>query len=147
VVDYKSSAGSQATSALGETALQLPVYAIAALAARTEPAAMTTETTTERARADAAYLGYSTRERGGTSEKRDQALSDRLDELLEADRSEGDGARPIVRRVLDLVGEGRAGDLVPTKDTAPCARCVLDGICRKPRFVVPAVEGDEGARE
>ncbi len=142
VVDYKSSAGSQATSALGDTALQLPVYAIAALAAQAERAQAA------RSRADAAYLGYSTRERGGTSEKRDRALSDRLDELLEADSGAGsDGLRPIVRRVLDLVGEGRAGDLVPTKATAPCARCVLDGICRKPRFTVPAAEGEESARE
>ncbi len=147
VVDYKSSAGSQATTALGDTALQLPVYALAALAAQAAPAATAT-LATARARADAAYLGYSTRERGGTSDKRDQALSDRLDELLDpTSGSGGDGARPIVRRVLDLVGEGRAGDLVPTKATAPCARCVLDGICRKPRFTVPAVEGEESARE
>jgi ATP-dependent helicase/nuclease subunit B len=140
VVDYKSSADKQATTALGESALQLPIYALAALAAVGDGAGGG-----QGGAADAAYLGYSTRERG-TSEKKDLALAARLDELLDAS---GDTATvpQIARRALDLVNEGRRGDFLPTLTTAPCARCALDGICRKPRFVVPADSDEEASPE
>ncbi len=152
VVDYKSSADKQATTALGESALQLPIYALAALAAVASSEGSDGGDSGGDARevgtADAAYLGYSTRERG-TSEKKDLALAARLDELLGASGEPATvPAVPLIaRRALDLVNEGRRGDFLPTLATAPCARCVLDGICRKPRFVVPASSDDEAASE
>ena len=123
IVDFKGSASGKSASALGETDLQLPLYAVAAFASL-DPAPP---------HAHAAYIAYSTREKPRT-EKSEENFHKAFVQTLATDDQ---GIPYVVRRALNILTNARSGNLVPTEGTA-CLRCDHDGACRKPRFLVPA---------
>ncbi len=129
VIDYKTSktAGLAATYRdLGRTALQLPLYALAARRALA------------RAFADGVYLPLG-----------DLAPSFRLSPQMQKRwkglfEKEADAPAPIEARALEVVGRVREGKLAPRPaDPGVCAKCSYDGGCRRPRFVAVLEEGGE----
>jgi hypothetical protein len=109
VVDYKRSKAAASPAELGRQRLQLLAYAL--VAAREEGAA----------RVDGAYL--STVEPAAPSPKWEASWAAWL----------ADGGEPARRRILDVVGAVRGGDVLP-KPGSPCGTCAFDGACRRPRF-------------
>ncbi len=129
VIDYKRSKSTVRDSSgrLGETALQIPIYALVA-GSRLE------------ASATGIYLPMQPRDLA------DASASTRAEEAVTAlARREGSAPAPIAQRVLALAVEARAGRFapLPARD-AECTYCSVSGGCRKPRFAMaPAEDVDD----
>lgn len=128
VIDYKRSKTTvtEAARSLGETALQVPLYAC--VASRELGLA-----------ASGVYMP--TQARDVTSEVKPGArAAQRMDELV----ARADGAlAEIERRALAIVASARAGGLAPMPaHESECRLCAASGGCRKPRFAMAPV--DEG---
>ncbi len=114
---------------LGETALQIPLYA--SLASR-QPGLP----------ADGAYMATQARalaklEVGGSKKNQE-----RLAELLR--RETRDGLTLAEAGALDLVTAIRQGHLVPIPAAeSECRTCSVSGGCRKPRFAMVAADDGE----
>jgi RecB family exonuclease len=128
VIDYKRSKSTvrDSTSLLGETALQVPLYA-AVIALRFE------------AHATGAYLPIQARDLALEPAKSTARAEARVTELA---------ARPrpseIERRVLDVVDRARSGWFAPLPAReSECTRCSVSGGCRKPRFAMAPADEDE----
>jgi hypothetical protein len=130
VIDYKRSKSTVTASAgsLGETALQVPLYACVASRALGVSAT-------------GAYMPTQARDVGPGNKPSAKAAA-RMDELVA--RPPG-GFAEIEQRALTLIASARAGVLVPIPASeAECRLCDVSGGCRKPRFAMaPAEEGDE----
>lgn len=122
VVDYKRSRSTvrSSTAALGETALQVPIYA--AVAARRLKASAT-----------GTYLPMQPRdlalEPAGrvNAETRVSALVDRASK----------NASEIEVRAIDIVRSARSGRVAPLPaKESECSYCDVSGACRKPRFAM-----------
>jgi ATP-dependent helicase/DNAse subunit B len=125
VIDYKTKERSAEshTAALGATRFQIALYG------RVAGAAMA------RAGAEGLYLGLQRLRPGGAPKRHEERWAE-VHELT-------DGVPGFERRVLDLVGELRRGEVaVRPYEAASCAHCDFDGVCRKPRFA-PAAPLDE----
>jgi hypothetical protein len=127
VVDYKRSKNTvrDAGSSLGETALQVPLYACVASRELELPAT-------------GAYVPTQARD-VAVDAKPSARATQRMDELV---------ARPaaallteIERRALGLAVSARAGSLAPIPaHESECRYCAVSGGCRKPRFAMAAVD-------
>jgi|GEM_PF-1190131 len=131
VVDYKKSKSSAdaGTRALGETALQVPLYA--RVASQQLGVAAT-----------GLYLPTYSRDARAMSKSSARA-ADQVTELAQA--REG-GLSPIEQRALTLIQGIRRGNVAPLPaDESTCLSCSVSGGCRKPRFMIAASEssGDE----
>jgi ATP-dependent helicase/DNAse subunit B len=130
VVDNKRSKSTVRSSSagLGETALQVPVYA--AVAARNL-----------RLETSGAYLPIQPRDLAIESRTR-SAPEERVRELA---LGAAEGASAIERRALQIIGAARRGSFAPLPASdAECTRCEYSGGCRKPRFAMaPADEFDD----
>jgi hypothetical protein len=132
VVDYKRSKSTvtASTSSLGETALQIPLYACVVARHEDLPTTGVYLPTQPRDLADEA----------SSSGRSGARARGRMDELV---RKDADGLAPIERRALEILGRVRRGDLVPVPvDDGECQRCSVSGACRKPRFAMAALEDD-----
>ncbi|MBX3187557.1 MAG: PD-(D/E)XK nuclease family protein [Labilithrix sp.] len=128
VVDYKRSKSTvrKASSALGETALQVPLYACEVSRELGLPATgLYTPTQARDVAPDA---------------KPSAKIEQQMEELVRRT----DGLAEVERRALDLVARARAGALAPIPaDESECRTCAVSGGCRKPRFAMtPEEEGE-----
>lgn len=134
VVDYKRSKSTvtASTASLGETALQIPLYACVVGRHTKLPTTGVYLPTQPRDLADDA---------GGTS----RAASRARERIAELVRRDADGLAAVERRSLDLLARVRGGDFVPVPaDEKECQFCAVSGACRKPRFAMtPLDEGEE----
>ena len=129
VVDYKSSPNlaKDAHRKLGQTLLQVPYYARAAMIAM------------DADRAEGLYLP-------GRDIPSVMATRDRFEtqwEKIGARQRSNDGLAALASKIVVPL---RRGNLLPhphNKDYAVCDRCPYDGICRRPRFVVSEDETEE----
>jgi RecB family exonuclease len=132
VVDYKRSKSTvrDAGSSLGETALQVPLYAC--IAARELGVVAT-----------GAYVP--TQARDVALETKTSARAAERQEQLKAPPPAGRGLNPIERRALSIVTSVRSGALAPVPaHESECRYCAVSGGCRKPRFAMaPLDDGDE----
>ena len=130
VVDYKRSKSTVRASSgtLGETALQIPVYAAVAARHLEMPATGTYLPMQPR------DLAQETRANGKAEER-----------VLELAKRPGRGLlAPIETRVLDLARSVRAGNLAPLPaKESECTYCSVSGGCRKPRFAMAPDEDEE----
>jgi len=123
VIDYKRSKNTvrDASSLLGETALQVPIYALVA-GRRLE------------ASATGAYVPMQPRDLA-TETKPNTKAEDRVAEL--ARREASSVPSEIERRVLQIAVEARAGRFAPVPvREGECTHCGVSGGCRKPRFAM-----------
>jgi RecB family exonuclease len=126
VIDYKRSPDSarRFTDALGETSFQIAVYGRAASVALGVAAPAGLYLPTRR-------LPLALRPKGAAA-----AWTFAHEGL--------DGIPRFERRALDLIEKVRQGDVAPRPATPDvCQTCDYDGACRKPRFVIAALSGDE----
>jgi ATP-dependent helicase/nuclease subunit B len=132
VVDYKRSQSTVlgAGASLGETALQVPLYARIATRELGVPAT-------------GAYLATQPKDLEGA--RVSPKVTQRMAELVS--RAPGEALAPIEQRALALVASVRAGALAPVPaEPRECTLCAVSGGCRKPRFAMaPLDEGDEPA--
>ena len=130
VIDYKRSKTtvSGAATSLGETALQVPLYACVA-------------SRSLGLRATGAYVPVQARD---ASSKPNAKAAARMDDLVA--RPADGGLAEIERRALAVVAGIRAGGLVPAPaNESECRFCEVSGGCRKPRFAMaPATSDEEG---
>ncbi|HSO35407.1 MAG TPA: PD-(D/E)XK nuclease family protein, partial [Labilithrix sp.] len=132
VIDYKRSKTTvQASgSGLGETALQVPLYACVASRQLGAPAT-------------GAYVPTQARDVGAGNKPSAKAAA-RMEELVA--RAPGAPFAEIERRALSLIAAARSGALVPIPASeSECRLCDVSGGCRKPRFAMAPV--DEGEDE
>lgn len=133
VIDYKRSKSTVQASAgsLGETALQVPLYACVASREVGLPAT-------------GAYVPTQARDVGPGNKPSAKAAA-RMDELVA--RGSGSALAEIERRALGIVASARSGALVPLPASeSECRLCEVSGGCRKPRFAMaPIEEGEEDA--
>jgi ATP-dependent helicase/nuclease subunit B len=126
VIDYKRSPDSarRFTDALGETSFQIAAYGRAASVALGFAASAGLYLPTRR-------LPLALRAKGAAA--------------AWASSHEGvEGTPRFERRALDLIEKVRQGDVAPRPvEPAVCETCDYDGACRKPRFVIAALGGDE----
>lgn len=125
VVDYKRSKNTvrSSTAGLGETALQVPIYAV--VAARQL-----------RAEATGLYLPMQPRDLAQLPRPKDDKVAD----LARGEPSE------IERRLADVVRRVRLGQLAPLPvRESECTYCSVSGGCRKPRFAMAPDEDAEDA--
>jgi RecB family exonuclease len=134
VIDYKRSKNTvrSALKSLGDTALQVPLYAC--ISAKMLGGGAT-----------GTYVPFAARD----------ALDGAMGEQIEAkvrelvmrprNKSNGHGLSPIEHRAIALMTAVRAGGLAPVPaDESECRWCVVSGGCRKPRFAMaPAEEIEE----
>lgn len=130
VIDYKRSKSTVTASAsgLGETALQVPLYA------RVASRALGVSGT-------GAYMPTQARDVGPGNKPSAKAAA-RMEELV---APVSGGFTKIEQRALAIVASARAGLLVPIPASeAECRLCDVSGGCRKPRFAMaPAEDGEE----
>jgi hypothetical protein len=127
VIDYKRSKTTvqASTSSLGETALQVPLYAC--VASRQIGLVAT-----------GAYAPTQARDVGPAS-KVIAKVAARMDELV--DRAASNPLAEIEKRALSIVASARSGTLVPIPASeSECRLCEFSGGCRKPRFAMAAAE-------
>lgn len=131
VVDYKRSKTTvrDAASSLGETALQVPLYACVTSRELDLPAT-------------GVYVPTQARDVAVES-KPSVRTGQRMDELIV--RSPGVALSEIERRALSIAKAVRSGGLVPLPaHESECRYCAVSGGCRKPRFAMaPAEDADE----
>lgn len=130
VIDYKRSKSTvtAAANALGETALQVPLYAAVASRELRLPATGVYLPTQARDIADA---------------RPSSRAAQRMDELV---ARPGDAAFAAIElRALEIAASVRSGALAPIPaHESECRLCAVSGGCRKPRFAMtPAEEGDD----
>lgn len=128
VIDYKrtESTVKGAGSGLGETAIQVPLYACVASRVLGVPAT-------------GRYLAAQARDVDAKPSSKVQA---RMDELVA--RAGGEPLAPIEVHARDLVLRVRSGDFAPLPpDPSVCTTCAASGGCRKPRFAMAAAEEAE----
>ena len=134
VVDYKRSKSTvrDAASGLGETALQVPLYACVA---GRELGLLAT----------GAYVP--TQARDVVIEAKPTArATQRMEELLA--RPPGGGVNEIERKALAIVMSARSGALSPVPaHESECRYCAVSGGCRKPRFAMAPVDETDDERE
>ena len=127
VVDYKRSKSTVrgAASSLGETALQVPLYACV---------------TRRELGAPATGIYVPTQARDVALEAKPNARAgQRMDELVA--RPPGAALAEIERRALDIARGVRSGALAPLPaKESECGYCAVSGGCRKPRFAMAPVE-------
>lgn len=126
VVDYKRSKSTvqRASSSLGETALQVPIYALVA-ARHLE------------LRATGSYLPIVPRDLATETKPRTTA-EDRVRELV------GGSPSVIEQRLVTLAARARAGDFAPLPaHELECTHCDISGGCRKPRFAMAPADDPE----
>lgn len=132
VIDYKRSKNTvrEATPLLGETAIQVPIYAAV---------------TGRRLEVDATGIYLPTQPRDlATETKPNTRAEDRVRDLV---RRQGGAPSEIERRVLVLAEGARSGRFTPLPAReAECTHCGVSGGCRKPRFAM-APEVDPGDAE
>ncbi|HEX7663906.1 MAG TPA: PD-(D/E)XK nuclease family protein, partial [Polyangiaceae bacterium] len=119
-VDYKSNLGAakDAHKKLGDTTLQVPLYARAAM------------TSLDADRAEGLYIPARDIPSAMTSRGKFDA---KWDEIGAREKTRPD----LARRVLEILGDVRQGKLMPIpNDPKDCDYCNFDGVCRRPRFVV-----------
>ena len=134
VVDYKRSKTtvSAASSALGDTALQVPLYACVASRELDLPAT---------------GIYMPTQARDVTAETKPSARAVlRMDELVA--RPVGSPLAEIELRALAIARSARSGALspVPAKESE-CRFCAVSGGCRKPRFAMAPIDDADDDRE
>ncbi len=126
VVDYKRSRDSakRFTDALGETSFQIAVYGRAASAALGLPALDGLYLPTRR-------LPLAARSKGAAA-------------AWTSAHDTSEGTPRFERRALEILGKVRQGDVAP-RPAGPdvCRTCDFDGACRKPRFVIGALGGED----
>jgi RecB family exonuclease len=131
VVDYKRSKSTvrDAGSSLGETALQIPLYASVAGRAGGLPAT-------------GVYVPTQPKD-VIVDTKPNARAAQRMEELVA--RSADDGPNEVERRALSIVMSARSGALAPIPaHESECRYCAVSGGCRKPRFAMaPADDGDD----
>jgi len=123
VVDYKRSKGTvkDSSALLGETALQVPIYALVAGRRLEAPAT-------------GAYVPMQPRDLA-TETKPNTKAEDRVADL--ARRASPGVPSEIERRVLALAVDARSGRFAPLPAReAECTHCSVSGGCRKPRFAM-----------
>jgi hypothetical protein len=129
VIDYKRSKSTVqgASSTLGESALQVPLYARVASRAFDLPAT-------------GAYVPAQARDAG---DRPSAKAAERIEELVR--RSPDAPLTAIEQRALAVVAQVRSGALVPIPaHESECRSCPVSGGCRKPRFAMdPADEADD----
>lgn len=133
VVDYKRSKStvSDAARTLGETALQVPLYACVASRELGLPAT-------------GAYVPTQARD-VAIEAKPSARASQRMDELLER---AGASLAEIERRALGIVASARSGALAPIPaHESQCRFCAVSGGCRKPRFAMAPVDDADDDRD
>ncbi|MEO8876152.1 MAG: PD-(D/E)XK nuclease family protein [Polyangiaceae bacterium] len=128
-VDYKASVAvsKDAHRTLGDTTLQVPLYARAAMVAL------------DAQRAEGLYLPSRDIPAALASRPKFEAQWEKIGagELARTD---------LAVRTLAIVEPARKGNLMPRPhddNFAVCDRCAYDGICRRPRFVVTEDDNDE----
>jgi RecB family exonuclease len=135
VIDYKRSKSTVKSSSalLGETALQVPIYA-AVVAHRLGVSAT------------GLYLPVQPRDLAVEARTRAKP-EERVSEL--ARRAPGDAPSPIERRALEIIKSAREGRFAPLPaKESECTHCDLSGGCRKPRFAMtPADEIEDSEKE
>jgi hypothetical protein len=134
VVDYKRSKSTVADSAksLGETALQVPLYA---RVASRELGLVAT----------GAYVPTQARD-VALEAKPNTRAGQRMDELVA--RPTGSALAEIERRALAIVASARSGALAPIPaHESECRYCAVSGGCRKPRFAMAPVDDVEDERD
>ncbi len=123
VIDYKRSKGTvkDSSSLVGDTALQVPIYALVAGRRLEAPAT-------------GAYVPMQPRDLA-TDTKPNTKAEDRVADLA---RREAPGVpSEIERRVLQLADSARGGRFAPLPAReAECTHCSVSGGCRKPRFAM-----------
>jgi hypothetical protein len=131
VVDYKRSKSTvrDAASSLGDTALQVPLYACVT----SRELGLT---------ATGAYVATQARDVAIESKPNARA-SQRMDELVA--RPPGMPLAEIERRALSIALSVRSGALIPIPAReSECRYCAVSGGCRKPRFAMsPAEDGED----
>ena len=123
VIDYKRSKSTvtAAGSALGETALQVPLYACVASQELDLPAS-------------GAYMPTQAKDVAFESKPSSRAVQ-RMDELVA--RASASDLAEIERRALAIVASARSGALAPIPAReSECRLCAVSGGCRKPRFAM-----------
>jgi len=134
VVDYKRSKSTvrDAASSLGETALQVPLYACVTSRELGLPAT-------------GAYVPTQARD-VATEAKPSVRANQRMDELVA--RLPGVALAEIERRALSIAASVRSGGLVPLPaHESECRYCAVSGGCRKPRFAMAPVEDADDERD
>lgn len=131
VIDYKRSKSTvrDASALLGETALQVPIYALVAGTRLEAPAT-------------GAYVPIQPRDLAAETKASTRA-EDRVADL--ARREAAGAASEIERRILTIAAGARAGRFAPVPAReGECTHCSVSGGCRKPRFAMaPADDGDD----
>ncbi|AKV04783.1 ATP-dependent nuclease, subunit B [Labilithrix luteola] len=126
VVDYKRSKSTvrDAGSSLGETALQVPLYACLSAQELGVPATGT-------------YLPFQARD--VAEAKTPPAVEQKMVDLVT--RVGGASISPVEHRAISLVIAARSGTLAPfPADDSECRNCAVSGGCRKPRFAMAPAE-------
>lgn len=134
VIDYKRSKSTvrDAASSLGETALQVPLYACVA-GRELGVVAM------------GAYVPTQARD-VAVDAKPSARAAQRMDEVLA--RPPGGGLNEIERRALAIVMSARSGALAPLPaHESECRYCAVSGGCRKPRFAMAPVDDADDEHE
>jgi len=133
VIDYKRSKNTvrAASSGLGQTALQVPLYSCVASRKLGVPAIGLYLATSPRDLVEGAHKAQSPRAR------------DRMAELVA--RPQPHALAEVERRALAVVRAARRGRLAPVPaDESECRTCAASGGCRKPRFaMMPDEENEE----
>jgi RecB family exonuclease len=129
VIDYKRSKSTvrESSAHLGETALQVPIYAVVASRRFEMPAT-------------GVYLPIQPRDLAAEASA-SAKIEDGVAALV---RREAHGPSAIEKRVLQLVSDARGGRFapLPARD-AECTHCSVSGGCRKPRFAMAAADETE----
>jgi ATP-dependent helicase/nuclease subunit B len=134
VIDYKRSKSTvtAAGSSLGETALQVPLYACVAARELGLPAM-------------GAYMPTQARDVAFEPKPSARAVQ-RMEELV--GRPDAALFSPIERRALSVVASARAGALAPLPaHESECRFCAVSGGCRKPRFAMAPLDDADDDRE
>lgn len=131
VIDYKRSGSTvkESLRSLGETALQIPLYAGIASRQTGLPA-------------EGAYMATQARDLATLEAAGSKKNQERLVELLTKETRDGLTVAEV--SALDLVAAVRAGNLVPIPAAeSECRTCSVSGGCRKPRFAMVAADDGE----
>jgi RecB family exonuclease len=137
VVDYKRSQSTVrgAATSLGETALQVPIYACVSSREFGLPATGTYLPFQPRDLMEATRVSASSSSKPSKAQKL-------MDELIA--RAPDEPLAPVERRAVEIALLARRGGLAPVPaDETECQVCAVSGGCRKPRFAMTASE-EEG---
>ncbi len=128
VIDYKlrKTTVADAGRSLGETALQVPLYA------RVAATALGLSATGAYRPTQASDVGLDV--------KPSKQAAQRMNDLVAC---RGSGLSEIERRALAIVASARSGALAPVPaQEGQCRLCAISGACRKPRFAMSPLDDD-----